>query len=85
MTTMDSLPPETPPQLPARVRRILELVYQVEGVAAARVWQWPGKVAIGVRGVPTMAVPDLLRRVESAVAPLREAGETWDFGLLEDG
>ena len=83
---MDSTPedPERPPELPPRVRRILELVYQVEGVAAARVWQWPGKVAVGVRGLPTIAASDLLRRVEIAIAPLRELGESWEFGLLED-
>ena len=76
--------PENPPELPPRVRRILELVYQVEGVAVARVWLWPGKVAVGVRGLPTIAGNELLRRVESAIAPLRELGESWEFGLLED-
>ena len=52
-------------------------------MVAARVWQWPGRVAIAIRGGPVTA-PDLIRRVEDAVAGLREAGEIWDFGILED-
>jgi hypothetical protein len=70
--------------LPPRLRRTLELVYGVEGVVAARVWHSPGSVAIGVRGSHTSSPHDLLRRVESAVAGLREADELWDFGILED-
>ena len=74
--------PETP-ELPPRVRRILESVYAVEGVAAARVWLWPGKVAVGVRGTVNISSSELLRRVSSAVAPLKEPDEAWEFGLLE--
>jgi len=59
------------------------LVYGVEGVTAARVWHWPGRVAVGVRPAMLSAPSELLRRVESAVAGLREPEETWDFGLLE--
>lgn len=66
-----------------RIRRTLELVYGVEGVTAARVWQWPGCVAVGVRPATLSAPSELLRRVESAVAGLREPDETWDFGLLD--
>jgi hypothetical protein len=73
------------PELPARVRQILEQVYAVEGVAAARVWLWEKKVALGVRGTAGIAPPELLRRVEVAIAPLREPDEAWDFGLLDDG
>jgi hypothetical protein len=73
-----------PAELPARLRRTLELVYGVEGVVAARVWHLPGHVAIGVRGSQTTTPQDLLRRVESAVAGLREPDESWDFGILED-
>lgn len=80
----ENAPPEVP-ELPPRVRRILELVYQVEGVASVRVWQWNDKVAVGVRGLPTSAFTELIRRVELALAPVREPGETWEFGLLEDG
>ncbi|MBX3215678.1 MAG: hypothetical protein KF850_26810 [Labilithrix sp.] len=73
----------SPVELPPRLRRTLELVYRVEGVTAARVWHWPGRVAVGVRPAVLSAPSELLRRVESAVAGLREPEETWDFGLLE--
>jgi hypothetical protein len=71
-------------ELPPRLRRALELAYGVEGVVGARVWQWEGRVAVGVRGAATASAADLLRRVEIAVGVLREPGETWDFGLLDD-
>ncbi len=67
-----------------RVRRALELVYGVEGVVAARVWQWGARFAVGVRGGSAALSSQLLRCVESAVSGIREPGETWDFGLLED-
>lgn len=70
-------------ELPPRIRRTLELVYGVEGVTAARVWHWPGRVAVGVRPAMLSAPAELLRRVERAVAGLREPDETWEFGLLE--
>jgi len=70
-------------QLPPRLRRTLELVYGVEGVTAARVWAWPGCVAVGVRSATMSSPSELLRRVESAVSGLREPEETWDFGLLD--
>ena len=63
----------------------MELVYGVEGVVAARVWQWPGRVAIGVYPGHATQPSSLLGRVESAVAGLKEPGETWDFGILEGG
>jgi hypothetical protein len=72
-------------QVPKKVRRTLELVYGVEGVVAARVWQWPGRIAVGVRGSITTTASSLLRNVESAVAGLREPGEAWDFGILDEG
>jgi hypothetical protein len=78
---------DEPPQqnaLPPRVRRAIELVYGVEGVTAARVWQWSGKVAVGVRISATSTPAETLRRVESAVAAVREPDEVWEFGLLED-
>lgn len=78
---MDDAPPRV--KLPPRLRRTLELVYGVEGVTAARVWQWPGRVAVGVRPAMLSAPSELLRRVEFAVAGLREPEETWEFGLLE--
>jgi hypothetical protein len=70
--------------LPPRLRRTLELVYGVEGVVAARIWQWPGRIAVGVRGGMATAPTDLIRRVEEAVAGLRDADEAWDFGILDD-
>jgi hypothetical protein len=85
-------PPASPPPepttierapVPPRVRRTLELVYAVEGVTAARVWQWPGRVSVGVRPSMLCAPSELLRRVEHAVSGLREPEETWDFGLLD--
>lgn len=69
--------------LPPRIRRTLELVYGVEGVTAARVWHWPGRVSVGVRPTMLSAQSELLRRVEHAVSGLREPDETWDFGLLD--
>jgi hypothetical protein len=65
------------------VRRILEVVYTVEGVVAARVWHTPKKVAVGVRGA-SGSPADLLRRVELAVMGLREPDVTWDFGWLQE-
>jgi len=62
----------------------LELVYGVEGVVAARVWQWPGRVAVAVRGSSASTPIELVSRVEAAVAALREPGETWEFGVLDD-
>jgi hypothetical protein len=59
-------------------------VYAVEGVVAARVWQTPERFAVGVRGGAASAEAELLRRVEAAVAGLREPGETWDFGILDE-
>lgn len=70
-------------ELAPRIRRTLELVYGVPGVTAARVWHWPGSVAVGVRPGASSAPSELLHRVERAVAGLREPEETWDFGLLE--
>jgi hypothetical protein len=72
------------PELPPRVRKILEQVYAVEGVASARVWVWEKKVALGVRGTAGIAQAELLRRVEAAMTPLREVDEAWEFGLLGD-
>jgi hypothetical protein len=76
---------QAPTELPVKVRRALELAYAVEGVVGARVWQWQGRIAVGVRGGPAFASSSLLRSVESAVAGLREPGETWEFGLLDGG
>jgi hypothetical protein len=76
-------------ELSPRMRRMLEIVYAVDGVAAARVWQWPGDgglsktIAIAVRPAPRTSPQELLQRVEAAVAGMREPDEVWEFGLLE--
>ena len=76
---------ETPP----RLRRTLELVYNVDGVVAARVWQWTEnlgrdeRVAVAVRANATSSPTEVLRRVEAAVESIREPGEAWEFGLLD--
>ncbi len=75
---------ETKERLPPRLRRILEVVYAIEGVAEARVWEWEKSVAVGVRPMAGTFAPDLLRRVESQVVVVREPGESWTFGVLDD-
>jgi hypothetical protein len=75
-------PPESAPRL--RARRTLELVYEVEGVGAARVWIWSGRAAVAVSAANGTASSDLLKRVEAAVVGMREAGESWEFGFLQD-
>lgn len=76
-------------ELSPRMRRMLEIVYSVDGVAAARVWQWPADgglqktVAIAVRPGPRTSPQELLQRVEASVAGMREPDEQWEFGLLE--
>ncbi len=80
----ESAPAPAPARLPARLRRILELVYAIEGVLEARVWEWEAGVAVGVRANATTSASALLARVESHVVVMREPGEAWSFGLLED-
>jgi hypothetical protein len=70
--------------LPPRLRRTIEIVYGVEGVAGARVWQWDERIAVGIKPNPAYGPADLLRRVEAAVAGVREPGEVWEFGILEE-
>ena len=69
--------------LDPRVRRTLELVYQVEGVVAAKVWALPDRVAVGVRIGHGHGPGEVLARIETVTSGLREPGESWDFGLLE--
>jgi hypothetical protein len=68
----------------SRLRRVMEVIYQVDGVAGARLWQWTGRIAVGLRLSAASSPGDVIARVMSAVAPLREANETWDFGVLAD-
>jgi hypothetical protein len=74
---------------PPRLKRTLEIVYGVDGVVAARVWQWTEnrgrdeRVAVAVRANATSSPTEVLRRVEAAVESIREPGEAWEFGLLD--
>ena len=52
---------ETKERLPPRLRRILEVVYAIEGVAEARVWEWEKSVAVGVRPMAGTFAPDSFR------------------------
>ncbi len=65
-----------------RLERILEIVYGVEGVLGARVWQSEGLVAVGVHTAPSADTNDVLRRVKETVRRLEEPGERWEFGLI---
>jgi hypothetical protein len=65
-----------------RVRRVLERVYAIDGVAEARAWLWPGHMAVAVNGVGAEA--QLLRRVAAACQGLEEPNEEWSFGILGD-
>jgi hypothetical protein len=77
-------------ELSPRMRRMLEIIYGVDGVAAARVWQWPTDggirktIAVAIRPAPRTSPQELLQRVEAAIAGLREPDEEWEFGLLEE-
>lgn len=87
MATRDDEPPEPPPassdDLDPRIRRTLELVYQVEGVVAAKVWAMPDRIAVGVKIGAGHGPAEVMARLEQVTVALREPGETWDFGLLE--
>jgi len=83
---MTTTPTQT--ELSPRMRRMLEIVYAVDGVAAARVWQWPAenglkRIAVAVRPSPRASPQELIQRVEAAVSGLREPDESWEVGLLE--
>ena len=67
-----------------RMRQALEAVYGIEGVLGARVWDCEGTIAVGVRPSSHASTSQILQRVERAIKPLREPGETWEVGLLEE-
>lgn len=69
------------PDLPPRLELALEIIYRIEGVAAAKIWQWENRVAVAVRGVGHIE-EQLLRRVEASLVSLAEPNETWDYGIL---
>jgi hypothetical protein len=70
-------------ELPEKVKRTLEIVYALEGVSAARVWQWPGRMAVAVRG-QGVSEDALLARVSTALNALKDPEEQWEFGILQD-
>jgi hypothetical protein len=71
-------------KLPPRLRRAIELIYQVEGVTGAQIWHWGGRIDVGLSLTATSTPAEVFGRVKSAIAPLREGDETWEFGLLVD-
>ena len=71
------------PNLPPRLELALEIIYRIEGVAAAKIWQWEDHVAVAVRGVGHVEA-QLLARVEASLVSLSEPNEIWDYGILAD-
>jgi len=75
------------PHTPAasrRARRIEEAVLELDGVAAVRVWELPGRVEIGVRVAPSSTPADVLPRVTELTGAMREGDEAWEVGLLAE-
>jgi hypothetical protein len=67
-----------------RLRRIIEIIYQVDGVTGARLWHWSGRVAVGLTLSAASSPAEVIARVMTAVAPLCDVNETWEFGILAD-
>lgn len=66
-----------------RVRKIIEAVYEVEGVVGAKVWVLPGHVAVALRVGNRHGASDVIAQVVTATTSLRDPDEAWDFGLLD--
>ncbi len=66
----------------ARLKRAVELAYEVDGVVAARVWRWENDFFVGV--VTACGSDVVLRVVTAAIAGLAQPEETWSVGLLQD-
>jgi hypothetical protein len=66
-----------------RVRKILEAVYEVEGVVGAKVWVLPAHVAVALRVGNRYGASDVIAHVVTATSSLRDPDEAWDFGLLD--
>jgi hypothetical protein len=66
-----------------RVRKILEAVYEVEGVVGAKVWVLPAHVAVALRVGNLHGAADVIAQVVTATTSLRDPDEAWDFGLLD--
>jgi hypothetical protein len=69
---------------PPRLRRAMELIYLVEGVTGAQIWCCTDRIAVGLSLTATSNPSEVFERARSAVAPLQEGDETWEFGLLVD-
>lgn len=67
-----------------KLERALEIAYATEGVLAARVWEADGLIAVGIRPSSSVSGDDVLRRLEEALRALRDPGETWELGLIDD-
>lgn len=67
-----------------RARRIEEAILELDGVAAVRIWELPGRVEIGVRVAPSDTPADVLSRVHELASAMREGEETWDVGVLTE-
>lgn len=76
--------PGTPNTASQRARRIQEAILEVEGVAAVRVWELPGRVEIGLRVAPSDTPADVIARVTELTSALREGEESWDVGVLAE-
>lgn len=73
-----------PPTASRRARRIEEAVLELDGVAAVRVWELPGRVEIGVHVAPNSTPADVLPRVTELTSAMREGDEVWEVGLLTE-
>jgi hypothetical protein len=73
-----------PRQRETKLERALEIAYAIEGVVAARVWEADGLIAVGVRPSASVNGEDVLRRVEEALRRLKDPGETWELGLMDE-
>ena len=70
-------------ELPPRLELALEIIYRIEGVASAKIWQWEDHVAVAVRAVGHVD-EQLLRRIEASLGSLSEPNEKWEYGILAD-
>ena len=68
----------------AKLERALEITYAIEGVVAARVWEADGLIAVGIRAAASVNGDEVLRRVEEALRRLKDPGEIWELGLIDD-
>jgi hypothetical protein len=73
-----------PTRASRRAQRIEEAVLELDGVAAVRVWELPGRVEIGVHVAPSSTPSDVLPRVTELTSAMREGDEVWEVGLLTE-